>query len=145
MSNREKQNPLKLQMTAPVYRELELLFNEVLLMTERAPKRGGVARLCDRLVDAMLEAMTVTGLAIACEVSRAKLDLIEAVFMHTRTVKTCLDVLSSWSGKGAVRLLAPGQMARMAEHLEQIAIQLSAWKGKTAAVISTHEVSSQPA
>ena len=125
---------------APIYRLLEKLTAECLVMADRCPGGVGIRRLTERLIDALADAMTAVDLALTTEDARAKLELIEALRIETRLVKTLLDQIYAWSsGNGRVRLLTDNQLARMAEPMEEIAVQLRGWASKTASQQQTLE------
>ena len=62
-------------------------------MVERTPNSVGIRQLSKRLIDTLLDGLTVIGLALNEEDPDSKLELINSFYLQMRTVKTCIDTL----------------------------------------------------
>ena len=60
-------------------------------MVERTPNSVGIRQLSKRLIDTLLDGLTVIGLALNEEDPDSKLELINSFYLQMRTVKTCID------------------------------------------------------
>lgn len=83
--------------SAPIYRETENLMLLCIEMVERTPNSVGIRQLSKRLIDTLLDGLTVIGLALNEEDPDSKLELINSFYLQMRTVKTCIDTLKEWS------------------------------------------------
>lgn len=118
--------------SATIYRDTELLLLACLDVAERTPKSGGIHQVSNRLVDNLLDALTTIGLALNESNKSSKLELIDAFYLQFCTIKTCLDVIKEWSGRGRnTRVISNKQMPRFVELLEKIAKQTILWRNKT--------------
>ena len=97
--------------SAPIYRETENLMLLCIEMVERTPNSVGIRQLSKRLIDTLLDGLTVIGLALNEEDPDSKLELINSFYLQMRTVKTCIDTLKEWSNRSPhTRIISNKQM-----------------------------------
>lgn len=107
--------------SAPIYRETENLMLLCIEMVERTPNSVGIRQLSKRLIDTLLDGLTVIGLALNEEDPDSKLELINSFYLQMRTVKTCIDTLKEWSNRSPhTRIISNKQMPHFAESLKEI-------------------------
>ena len=117
--------------SAPIYREIETLMLECLVIVERTPNSVGVRQLSKRLIDNLLDCLTLVGLALNEKDATSKLEMINSLYMQMRTVKTCIDTLKEWSSRSVTRIISNRQMPKLAEKLESIFHQVQNWRAKS--------------
>ena len=106
--------------SAPIYRETENLMLLCIEMVERTPNSVGIRQLSKRLIDTLLDGLTVIGLALNEEDPDSKLELINSFYLQMRTVKTCIDTL----------IISNKQMPHFAESLKEISKHIKSWRSK---------------
>lgn len=117
--------------SAPIYRETENLMLLCLEMVERTPNSVGVRQLSKRLIDTLLDNLTIIGLALNEDDAHSKLEMINSFYMQMRTVKTCIDTLKEWSNRSRnTRIISNKQMPYFAESLDTIFKQVKNWRNK---------------
>lgn len=117
--------------SAPIYRETENLMLLCLEMVERTPNSVGVRQLSKRLIDTLLDNLTIIGLALNEDDAHSKLEMINSFYMQMRTVKTCIDTLKEWSNRSRnTRIISNKQMPHFAESLDTIFKQVKNWRNK---------------
>lgn len=118
--------------SAPIYREVENLLLACIEMVERTPNSVGLRQVSKRLVDTLLDNLTIIGLALNEEDKQQKLEYINTVYLQMRTVKTCIDTLKEWSNRSRnTRIISNKQMPRFVESLNSIFRQMGNWRSKT--------------
>ncbi len=117
--------------SAPIYRETENLMLLCIEMVERTPNSVGIRQLSKRLIDTLLDGLTVIGLALNEEDPDSKLELINSFYLQMRTVKTCIDTLKEWSNRSPhTRIISNKQMPHFAESLKEISKHIKSWRSK---------------
>lgn len=117
--------------SAPIYRETENLMLLCLEMVERTPNSVGVRQLSKRLIDTLLDNLTIIGLALNEDDAHSKLEMINSFYMQMCTVKTCIDTLKEWSNRSRnTRIISNKQMPHFAESLDTIFKQVKNWRNK---------------
>jgi len=117
--------------SAPIYRETENLMLQCIEMVERTPNSVGLRQISKRLIDTLLDNLTIIGLALNEEDKRQKLEFINTVYLQMRTVKTCIDTLKEWSNRSrSTRIISNRQMPHFVESLNSIFKQIGNWRGK---------------
>lgn len=116
--------------SAPIYREIERLTLDCLVIVERTPNSVGVRRLSKHLIDNLLDCLTLVSLALNEKDAIAKLEMINSLYMQMRTVKTCIDTLKEWSNRSVTRIISNRQMPKIAEALDSIFHQVQNWRAK---------------
>ena len=114
-----------------MYRETENLMLLCIEMVERTPNSVGIRQLSKRLIDTLLDGLTVIGLALNEEDPDSKLELINSFYLQMRTVKTCIDTLKEWSNRSPhTRIISNKQMPHFAESLKEISKHIKSWRSK---------------
>ena len=109
--------------SAPIYRETENLMLLCIEMVERTPNSVGIRQLSKRLIDTLLDGLTVIGLALNEE--------DPSFYLQMRTVKTCIDTLKEWSNRSPhTRIISNKQMPHFAESLKEISKHIKSWRSK---------------
>lgn len=117
--------------SAPIYRETENLMLQCIVMTERVPNSVGLRQISKRLIDALLDNLTIVGMALNEEDAQSKLELINTFYLQMRTVKTCIDTLKEWSNRShSTRIISNKQMPHFADSLNSIFKQAGNWRSK---------------
>jgi len=117
--------------SAPIYRETENLMLQCIEMVERTPKSVGLRQISKRLIDTLLDNLTIIGLALNEEDKQQKLEFINTVYLQMRIVKTCIDTLKEWSNRSrSTRIISNRQMPHFVESLNSIFKQIGNWRGK---------------
>ena len=124
--------------SAPIYRDTERLMLDCLKMVERSPNSVGVRQLCKRLIDTLLDNLTIIGLALNEKDVQSKLEYINSFYLQMRTVKTCIDTLKEWSNRSTTRVISNRQMPRFDESLESIFEQAQKWRVRTLEQQNSH-------
>lgn len=117
--------------SAPIYRETENLMLLCIEMAERTPNSVGIRQISKRLIDTLVDNLTIIGLALNEEDPHSKLEMINSFYMQMRTVKTCIDTLKEWSNRSrTTRIISNKQMPHFAESLDTIFKQVKNWRNK---------------
>lgn len=117
--------------SAPIYRETENLMLQCIEMVERTPNSVGLRQISKRLIDTLLDNLTIIGLALNEEDRQQKLEYINTVYLQMRTVKTCIDTLKEWSNRSrSTRIISNRQMPHFVESLNSIFKQVGNWRSK---------------
>lgn len=111
---------------------------DCLKMVERTPNSVGIRQLCKRLIDTLLDNLTIIGLALNEKDKQSKLDYINSFYLQMRTVKTCIDTLKEWSNRSATRIISNKQMPTFANALESIFEQAQKWRVRTLEQQNSH-------
>ena len=89
--------------SAPIYRETENLMLLCIEMVERTPNSVGIRQLSKRLIDTLLDGLTVIGLALNEEDPDSKLELINSFYLQmphfAESLKEISKHIKSWRSK----------------------------------------------
>lgn len=116
--------------SAPIYRKIENMMLDCLVVVERTPKSVGVRQLSKRLIDTLTDCLTLVGLALNEKGAASKLEMINSLYMQMRTVKTCIDTLKEWSNRSDTRIISNRQMPKFADAMNEIFNQIKNWRAK---------------
>ena len=166
-----KSKPRRKARQSSIYRKLEALLCEMMLMTERLPKNAnGLQAVGVRVVNETLEALSTTEFAIHSSDMNARIAYIAALIHSMTIVKTCCRELYGFSRKDRIepkvgkdgkvvtngqgdavfvksplygRVISNAQYATLLELFSEIGKEVMRWYNVTLSKMSQNNVSAR--
>lgn len=107
-----------------IYRELELLLEFTIRITERLPKSLPWKTIGERTVNNIMDSLDFVCLAFQAEEGKKRLDVIDCLIVRMTSVKMSYRQMLN------LRQISPKQYADFLGKLNSIGTQIGAWRNK---------------
>lgn len=124
-----------------IYRAIELLMLGLIPTSARIPRNNPMLeRLCTRMTDEFVDALTAIDLALKTSSLQERSDLLDLLSLHIENIDACVRTMYEWSSTAGqtVRLVSRKQYAQYLKTMHSVYRQLGGWQKATSEKLQSH-------